>query len=154
MLKQEVTMDEIIKRALQIFEIPPHRTNFLFLLPPFYVAKADGKISMKEVMSIGYNSILLGLIGPQDEDSEDLDNFMEKTVEQFQSKSNLGDLDLLTQAINVRLQSFSPDKAQAIRERIYELCLKVAEASGPLFGDHVSEEERQILERIFYKLEK
>ncbi|UCE04362.1 MAG: TerB family tellurite resistance protein [bacterium] len=147
-------MEEIIKKAMQVFEIPPHRTNFLFLLPPFYVAKADGKISFKEISSICYNAARLGLIGPQEADSEDLDAFIEKKVEQFGEKTNLGNLDLLARAINARLESLSPKKAQAIRERIYELCVNVADASGPLFRDHISEEERQMLEKIFDKLEK
>jgi len=146
-------MQEIIKKAMQVFEIPPHRSNYLFLIPPFYVAKADGKISFKEISSICYNAARLGLIGPQEEDSEDLNIFIEKKVEQFGEKTNLADIDLLARAINARLEKFSPEKAQAIRERIYELCMMVADASGPMFGDHISEEERQMLEKIFYKLE-
>ena len=64
------------------------------------------------------------------------------------------DLNLLIRAISARLDHFSPEKANDIRERIYDLCIKVADASGPLFGDHISEEEREMLEKIFYKLEK
>lgn len=147
-------MQEIIKHAMQVFEVPPHRANFLFLLPPFFVAKADGKISLKEISSICFNAARLGLIGPQDQDSEDLDAFIEQKVEQFQNKMNIGDLDLLAKGINARLEAFSPEKADAIRQRIYELCINVADASGPLFGEHISEEERRMLELIFHKLEK
>jgi len=147
-------MDEIIQKAMQLFEIPSHRTNYLFLLPPFYVAKADGKLSVKEIMSLRFNAVKVGLIGPQDEDSEDLEVFMEKKIEQFSEKISLADLDLLAKAINARLASYSPEKAQAIRERIYELCIKVADASGPIFGENISDEEKQMLEKIFYKLEK
>ena len=64
-------MDENIKKAMQAFEIPSHRINYLFLLPSFYVAKADGKLSMKEIMSLRYNAVKLGLLGPQDEDKRD-----------------------------------------------------------------------------------
>lgn len=147
-------MQETITQAMKVFGIPSHRSNFLFLLPPFFVAKADGKISFKEISSICFNAARLGLIGPQDQDSEDLDVFIEQKVEQFQQKMNPGDLDLLAKAINARLEAFAPDKAQKIRERIYELCINVADASGPVFGDHISEEERQMLEMIFDKLEK
>ena len=147
-------MQEIIKQAMQVFEVPSHRSNFLFLLPPFYVAKADGKISFKEISSISFNAARLGLISPQDQDSEDLDVFIEKKVEQFQNKLSIGDLDLLAKAINARLEAFTPEKANAIRERIYELCINVADASGPMFGEHISEEERRMLELIFNKLEK
>jgi len=147
-------MQEIIKQAMQVFGIPPHRSNFLFLLPPFYVAKADGKISIKEISSITFNAARLGLIGPQDQNSEDLDVFIEQKVEQFQNKMSIGDLDLLAKAINARLEAFPTEKANAIRERIYELCINVADASGPLFGDHISEEERRMLELIFDKMEK
>lgn len=147
-------MDKIINKAMQVFEIPPHRTNYLFLLPAFYVAKADEKLSVKEIMSIRYNAATLGLIGPQDEDSHDLDRFMEQKIEQFSQKITLTDLDLLTRAINARLQNFPSEKAQAIRENIYELCVKVADASGPLLGANISEEEKKMLEKIFYKLER
>ena len=147
-------MDENIKKAMQVFEIPSHRTNYLFLLPSFYVAKADGKLSMKEIMSLRYNATKLGLLGPQDEDSQDLETFIEKKIEQFSGKISFSDLKLLAKAINVRLAGYSPDKAQTIRERIYELCMKVADASGPLLGDKITEEEKQMLEQIFYQLEK
>jgi len=146
-------MDEIINKAMELFEIPSHRKNFLFLLPPFYIAKADGKISFKEINSICYNAIRLGLIGPQEQDSEDLDAFIEKTIKKFEEKLYLGDLDLLAKAINARLKDYTPEKAQEIRERIYELCVDVADASGPLFGDNITKEEKQMLERIFTKLE-
>jgi hypothetical protein len=147
-------MDDIIKQAMQAFEIPPHRTNYLFLLPSFYVAMADGKLSMKEIMSLRYNAAMLGIVGPQDEESQDLEQFMEKKIDQFSGEITLSDLDLLAKAINARLAAYSPDKAQVIRERIYELCMKVADASGPLLGDKISNEEKQMLEQIFYKLEK
>ncbi len=147
-------MEEIIKKAMQVFEIPPHHTHYLFLLPSFYVAKADGKLSAKEIMSLRYNATTLGLIGPQDEDRPELETFMEKTIEQFSGKITFSDLQLLAKAINARLEHYSPDRAGAIRERIYELCIKVADASGPLLGDNISEEEKQMLEQIFYQLEK
>jgi tellurite resistance protein len=147
-------MDDSIKKAMQVFEIPSHRTNYLFLLPSFYVAKADGKLSVKEIMSLRYNAAKLGLLGPQDEDSQDLETFMEKKIEQFSGKITFSDLELLAKAINARLANYSPDKARAIREHIYELCMKVADASGPLLGENISEEEKQMLEQIFYQLEK
>lgn len=147
-------MDEIINKAMQVFEIPPHHTNYLFLLPAFYVAKADGKLSAKEIMSLSYNATKLGILGPQDEDSQDLEKFMEEKIEQFSGKISFSDLQLLAKAINARLASYSKEKAGEIRERIYELCIKVADASGPLLGDNISEEEKQMLEQIFYQLEK
>jgi len=147
-------MEEIIKKAMQVFEIPPHHNNYLFLLPAFYVAKADGKLSAKEIISLRYNAAKLGLLGPQDEDSRDLEIFMEKKIEQFNGKISFSDLQLLAKAINARLSKYSADKAGAIRERVYELCIKVAGASGPVLGDNISEEEKQMLEQIFYQLEK
>jgi hypothetical protein len=146
-------MEEIIKKAMQVFEIPPHRTNYLFLLPPLFVAEADGKLSLKEIMSLRLNAERLGLLGAPDQENDDLELFIENKIEQFSKKIGLANLDLLTQAIQARLASYSLEKAQAIRERIYELCMKVADASGPLLGDNISEEERQMLQKIFYKLE-
>jgi len=147
-------MNDIIKKAMQVFEVPSHRSHYLFLLPAFYVAKADGKLSIKETMSLRLNAAKNGLIGPQDEESEDLENFLENKIEQFSGKIGFADLDLLANAINARLEKYSSEKAQAIRERIYDLCIKVADASGPVFGENISDEEKQMLEKIFYKLEK
>jgi hypothetical protein len=146
-------MEEIIKKAMQVFEIPPHRTNYLFLLPSLFVAEADGKLSLKEIMSLRFNAERLGLVGSQDQENDDLEFFIENKIEQFSKKIGLANLDLLTQAIQARLANYSPEKARVIRERIYELCMKVADASGPLLGDNISEEERQMLQKIFYKLE-
>lgn len=146
-------MEEIIQKAMQVFDIPPHRTNYLFLLPPLFVAEADGKLSLKETVSLRLNAERLGLVGSPDQENDDLELFIENKVEQFSKKIGLANLDLLTQAIHARLASYSPEKAQAIRERIYELSMKVADASGPLLGDNISEEERQMLQKIFYKLE-
>ena len=102
-------MDEIIKKAMDVFGVPAHRPNFLFLLPAFFVAKADGKISMKEIMAIGYNSVKLGLVGIQEQDSEDFNLFLENMVEQFQAKTNSSELNLLANAINARLADLARD---------------------------------------------
>ncbi|MDZ7331674.1 MAG: TerB family tellurite resistance protein [candidate division KSB1 bacterium] len=147
-------MEGIIQKAMEMFEIPAHRTHYLFLLPAFYVAKADGKLSMKEIMALRLHAVTLGLIGPQDEDSAELETFFEKKIEQFGKELKLSDLDLLAKAINARLTNYTPDKAKAIRESIYQLCMHVADASGPLFGENITEEEREMLKQIFYKLEK
>jgi|GEM_PF-2508266 len=147
-------MENIVQKAMEVFEIPSHRTHYLFLLPAFYVAKADGKLSLKEIMSLRLHAITLGLIGPQDEDSADLESFFEKKIEQFGQELKLSDLDLLAKAINARLANYAPEKAKTIREGIYQLCMNVADASGPLFGEKITEEEREMLKQIFYKLEK
>ena len=80
-------MEEIIKKAMQVFEIPPHRTNYLFLLPPLFVAEADGKLSLKEIMSLRLNAERLGLLGAPDQENDDLELFIENKIEQF-SKNN------------------------------------------------------------------
>lgn len=147
-------MEPIIQKAMTTFGVPAHRPNFLFLLPAFFVAQADGKIQMKEVMSIGYNSVKLGLVTAQEEGSDDFNLFLEQMVEKFQQKTLLSDLDLLATAINARLATVAPERAQVIRERIYQLCVAVADASGPLLGDKITAEEKEMLQRIFYKLEK
>jgi hypothetical protein len=59
--------------------------------------------------------------------------------------------------IQVAMQRFRipdgfEDHAARIRESIKALCVKVAKASGPLFRDHVSAEERAMLEKIFDKI--
>lgn len=147
-------MEGVIQKAMEVFEIPPHRTHYLFLLPAFYVAKADGKLSMKEIMALRLHAVTLGLIGPQDEDSPDLERFFEKKIEQFGRELKLSDLELFAKAINARLANYAPDKAKTIRESIYQLCMNVADASGPLLGENITEEEREMLRQIFYKLEK
>ena len=145
-------MNDPIKQALDRFEIPPEHIDFLFLLPPFYVAKADGKMSIKESMSIAYNSIVLGLVSTQSEEKKAFQTFLKNKLFQFQGKTNLEDLDIVATAINARLEQFPADKAQKIRKLMYETCIKVAEASGPLFRDKVSPEERQMLDKILQNI--
>lgn len=145
-------MNDPVKQALDRFEVPSEYVDFLFLLPPLYVAKADGKISIKETLSIVYNSLALGLVTSQGEEKKAFQTFLQNKVLQFQGKSNLEDLDIVAAAINARLEQFPSDKAQKVRKIIYETCIKVAKASGPLFREKVSPEEREMLDEIFQKI--
>lgn len=142
-------MSDPIQAAMERFEIPREHESFLFCIPPFYVAKADGKISIKEAMSIAWNSLMLGLVKPQGPEKSAFDRFARDKLFQFQGKRNLDDYQILADAINAKLAQYPQEMAMDIRRTIRQTCEKVAEASGPLFRDKVSPEEREMLDRIF-----
>ena len=83
---------------MERFEVPAEHETFLFCLPAFYVAKSDGKISVKEAMSIAWNSLMLGLVKPRGEEKKAFDAFFKDKLFQFQGKRNLEDYDLLAEA--------------------------------------------------------
>jgi len=145
-------MEDPIQQAMDRYGVPAGHAKFLFVLPPFYVAKADGKVSLKEAMSIVWNSLRSGLVGVQGEEKKAFDLFVQNELLQFQGKSSLDDLEILTRGINARLAQYPSDEAPRIREQIHEMCIKVAKASGPLFREKVSAEERQMLDRIFAEI--
>ena len=145
--------DDVVKAAMARFEVPLEHETFLFCLPAFYVAKSDGRISLKEAMSIIWNSVMLGLVKPRGEEKKAFDAFVKDKLFQFQGKRNLEDYDLLAEAINAKLQQFPAEAAAGIRQSIRQTCTKVAEASGPMFRDKVLPEERQMLDKIFAGLE-
>ena len=145
-------MSERIRVAMDRFEVPQGREKFLFCLPAMYVAKADGKISFKEAMSVIWNSLMLGLVKPQGDEKTAFDAFVKSKILTFQGKSDLSDFVMLADAINDLLDTYGPSEAQEIRKAIHGTCTKVAEASGPMFRDKVSAEERDMLDRIFARL--
>ncbi|MFC1734612.1 hypothetical protein ACFL1X_00740 [Candidatus Hydrogenedentota bacterium] len=138
--------------AMERFEIPAGYENFLFCLPGFYVAKSDGSISVKETMSIVYNSFVSGLVASRGEEKKAFDAFAKNKLLQFQGKSNLDDLGVVVNAINERLAAYPESESQKIRADIRKTCEKVAQTSGPLFREKVLPEEHAMLERIFSKI--
>jgi len=145
--------DEVVRAAMERFEVPAEHETFLFCLPAFYVAKSDGKISLKEAMSIIWNSVMLGLVKPRGEEKKAFDAFVKDKLFQFQGKRNLEDYDVLAEAINAKLREYPAEAAAGIRQSIRETCIKVAEASGPMFRDKVLPEERHMLDKIFAALD-
>ena len=140
-----------MKAALDRFEIPEEYEHFLFVMPSFYVAKADGKISTKETLSIVRNSVLFNLVDMKTDENEkdQFLSFSHNKILTFMGKSNLDDLSLIVNAINEKLEDYPPDEQVRIRKRIHELCTKVAQSSGPMFKDKVCAEEAEMLDRIF-----
>jgi hypothetical protein len=145
--------DDAIQAAVQRFEIPPEHETFMFCLPAFYVAKADGSISLKEAMSIAFNSLMLGLVKPHGDEKKAFQAFAKDKLLQFQGKRSLDDFDVLAEAINAKLAQYPADAANDIRKSIQETCVKVAKASGPMFRDKVLPEERHMLDKIFAALQ-
>jgi len=145
--------DDVIQAAMERFEVPAERETFLFCLPAFYVAKSDGKISVKEAMSIAWNALMQGLVKPRGDEKKDFDAFLKDKLLQFQGKRNLEDYDILAEAINAKLLQYPADVAAGIRRAIRDTCVKVAEASGPMFREKVLPEERQMLDKIFASLD-
>ena len=144
---------DAVTAAMERFEVPAGYATFLFCLPPFYVAKADGSISIKEAMSIGWNSVMSGLVPPSGPEKRAFDAFLKDKLLQFQGKRNLDDFDVLGDAINAKLSEYPAAEAERIRNTIRDTCVKVAKASGPLFREKVLPEERHMLDKIFAAIE-
>lgn len=141
---------QFVKAAMERFEIPEEYEHFLFVMPAFYVAKADGKISTSETISIVRNSILFNLVDTITDKGEkdSFLSFAHRKILTFSGKSNLDDLSVVVKAINEKLGTYPDDEQGRIRTRIRELCMKVAQSSGPLFKDKVSKEEAAMLDQI------
>jgi len=142
---------QFIREAIDRYEIPEEYEHFLFILPAFYVAKADGKISAKETISIIRNSVLFNLVGTEVNEGEKQEfyAFAHNRILTFMGKSCLKDLDILTNAVIEKLQEYPEAEEKRIKTRIRELCISVAKSSGPLFREKVGPEERRMLDRIF-----
>lgn len=134
------------------FEVPYGREKFLFSRPALYVAKADGKISIREALSVSWYSLQLGLVDARGDEKPVFDTFVKNTMQMLQRKSNLSDLAMLADAINDLLDTYDPSEARKVRQAIHQACTKAAEASGPMFRDNVSDAEREMLDRIFARL--
>jgi len=146
-------MDQAIKNAIDRYLVPADNPDFLFFLPLLYVAKADGIISPREAMVIGWKGMNLATGFSPEEGEQKLNEFMENSISAFQLRTKLDDLTVLADGINARLSEYPPDEAAGIRTKIREACVKVAKASGPVFREKVNEHERVMLDRIFEGLE-
>jgi len=146
--------EDQIQEAMSKYGIPEGYPDFLLILPMWYVARADGKFSFMELFKIVMKSAKSGLFLIKDsEEKEAFTIFAESSVEGFLKKEHLHDFVLLSTAINARIGQYPSDKQPKIRNNIKLMCESVAEASGPLFADHVSQEEREMLDQIFGLLE-
>ena len=135
-------MQESVKIVTEKFNIHPNEANLIFVLPALYVANADGESSFMECCSLGWNSGSLQLI-----DNAHLGGF-QKLIETFLRQKEVIDVSIVANAINARLESFSSEESARIRKTINTVCTKVAKASGPLFREKVSAEERDMLDQI------
>lgn len=142
-------MDDPIKAALEKFDVPTEHEEFLFIFPLLYVAKADGTIGLKESYEVMMSAI--STVTPPKDNKEEkvLQDFLEEQVTVFKTKKNLPDSRILTDAISALMSKQSTDEAQAIRKTMYDACVKVAQTSGPMFKEKVSDEERKMLESFF-----
>ena len=138
-------VDAAITTALKRFSISEDHQRLLFMLPVLYVAKADGKISMKESFIAGMNAPGLGVAATDPQEKK----MLQSLVIQFCQKADLDDLKVATDAVNAKLSEYPEDESASIRKHIRDACLKVAEASGPIFRDKVTPEEYAMLQRIF-----
>ena len=141
---------DLIMTAMDRFEIPDDYEHFLFVMPAFYIAKADGKISAKETFSIVKDSILFNLVDTRTDEHEkdEFLAFAHNKILTFMGKSSLDDLSMIVNAITEKLEEYPEDERERIKARIMELCTRVAKSSGPLFKDKISSEEAAMLDTI------
>jgi phosphoenolpyruvate-protein kinase (PTS system EI component) len=142
-------MDDPIKAALEKFEVPTEHEEFLFIFPLLYVAKADGTIGLKESYKVMMSAMTSVTPPKGKEDKKALQDFLKEQITVFKAKKNLPDSRILTDAISALMSKQSTDEAQAIRKTMYDACVKVAQTSGPMFKEKVSDEERKMLESFF-----
>jgi len=145
-------MSERIRAALDRFEVPYSYDSYLFCLPALYVAIADGKVSIREMMSVSWYSLRLGLVEPKADEKPIFERYIKNSIQILQRKSRRSDLELLADAVNDLLDTYSPSQAGKIRQAIHRACTKAAQASGPDFTELVSDAERDMLNRIFAQL--
>lgn len=144
---------EIISLALRRFEIPEKHDNFIYVLPAFYVAKADGKVSFKEVYRAIRDAYELGLVALRDKvEKHDFMQFSRDNYLKFAGKTRFDDLVLLTDAINAMLDAYPKTESDRIRRHIHQMCLDVAEAKGPFLGEKITPGEQEMLDRIFKEI--
>ena len=136
--------------ALTEYSIPQEHPNFLYMLPALYVGMSDGSLSIKEACSVGFNADEVMNIST---DGDALGNWLKIVIPQLVADPRLDGIDMVADAINELLATESPRLANQVREGIHSMCTKVAKASGPLFRDKVSTEERAMLDKIFAKIE-
>jgi len=148
--RPRLTLEDVFEH----FEIPPGNEHFLFMLPPFYVARADGDVSIPELFSAVWNNCMQQLTPTMGPEKTAAQAYLQKMAVAYATGRRTEDLRVLSAAINLVLRSLPDGRAQAVRESIQLTCTRVARASGPLFREKVSAEERQMLDEIFEALEK
>ena len=142
-------MDDSVKKAMEKFDVPTGHEEFLFIFPLLYVAKADGSLSLKEAYKVMW-SAMTAVTPPKGKEAQKvLQDFLKEQITIFKTKNSLPDSEILTNAINAILSQYSSDQAKATRKAMYDACLKVAKTSGPMFGEKVSEAERNMLDSLF-----
>ena len=142
-------MDDSVKKAMEKFDVPTDHEEFLFIFPMLYVAKADGSLSLKEAYKVMW-SAMTSVTPPKGKEAQKvLQDFLKEQVTIFKTRKSLPDSELLTNAINAILSQYSTDQAKTTRKAMYDSCLKVAQTSGPLFREKVSEAERNMLDSLF-----
>lgn len=142
-------MDDSVKKAMEKFDVPTGHEEFLFIFPLLYVAKADGSLSLKEAYKVMW-SAMTAVTPPKGKEAQKvLQDFLKEQITIFKTKKSLPDSELLTNAINAILSQYSTDQAKTTRKAMYDSCLKVAQTSGPMFKEKVSEAERNMLDSLF-----
>jgi len=143
-------MRDPVQLAMDRFDVPEGYESFIFAVPALYVAQADGSLSLKESLSMIANTLRSNLVVFRSkEDKKAFQNFLKEKVRGLLQQRSLPDTEILTEAINTLLYQYPLNEAKAIRQAIYDTCVKVAKASGPLFREKVSAEERRMLDSIF-----
>lgn len=141
--------------AREIFHAPEGYEHFLFAMPLYFVAIADGKVDVKEIVKIPFIKVSHGIIANTDEKETELRLEFTSNIRNYIEKERKPEhLKLLARAINYKLREYPPEEAKKIRTNIYEACVEVAEASGPMFRDKMCKEEREMIDQIFHTIGK
>ncbi len=134
--------DEAILQALEEMGYTRDAVKVLHLFPLVAVAWADGQISDQERVRILDAAQAWGVTGGSPAH--------QKLMEWLQARPNEVYTQRALQIIRDIMQFRTADHQQDYRDRMKELCEKVAEASGGFLGlgSRISTEERAILTRV------
>ena len=137
--------DDAVVVDLQLVGYRPDTVVLLELVPPVQVAWADGSVSTRE------RELLLKMAArehmTQGAPARDL---LEAWIRQQPSTDSF---DASLRALSDILNSLQADARTSLRQKMIDDCTAIARASGGFLGwNHVSSDERRVIERITREL--
>ena len=140
---------EPLDRAVMLYSVPKDHPEFLLILPLFYIAKADGVITRKEMMTIAWNGHMEGIIAKDESGVRRLSEFSSLVQEQFLSDKEPKDTRILEDGIRALFQTFPQRTRNDMESRFTEACMEVLSASSRrLFMRKPVTRERTMLRRF------
>ncbi len=149
-IREDAEKIRLVDEAREYFRVPIGFGFFLYVLPAYYVALADGEISDEEGDSIlngGLGQVIMNSLPGAYKDQ--FYEWMAWVLPEVVLQRRPEDVGKLALVIDFELSQMVPTEADKKRKQMYDSCLQVAKASGPMFRSKVSAEEQEMLDMIF-----